>query len=202
MFETQHRKTDMAENVTLDSLIAKIKDKDEKIRAEGWQNAEAAGASAVKPLAALTISGDVNLETSRAAKLALWRIVRRVPDSSRAAVLTELLALLEDAWPDAFRRDVLWMLSEIGDDSCVPALADLLKSGDLVEDSRCALQRIPGDASLKALKTALESATKERQKLRIAQSLRERGVDLSYEIYPDEKLTPAKPYEPRSSEKK
>jgi hypothetical protein len=184
-----------AEEFTVDNLIAKIKDKSDKVRAEGWLSAAKVGAAAIKPLAAVTTSGDSDLEVARAAKRALWQIVhdfgRIDAEDQRKAILDELQALLTDDWPDAFRRDVLWMLSEIGDDSSVVPIAAVLKSRELLDDARCALQRIPGQASLDALKDALESVPKG-YKNDIAHALRMRGVELGLEKYPQENLIPTK----------
>ena len=55
-------------------------------------------------------------------------------------------------------RELLWMLSEIGDDQAVAPMAELLKHDELREDARMALERIPGEASLLALEGALKSA--------------------------------------------
>lgn len=184
-----------SDEFTVDSLIAKIKDKSDKVRAEGWLSAEKAGAAAVKPLAALTISGDSDLEVARAAKRALWQIVRNFgridAEEQRKAVLDELKTLLSDDWPDPFRREVLWMLSEIGDDSSVVPIATVLKNTELLDDARCALQRIPGEASLAALKAALESVPNG-YKNNIAHALKMRGVETGLEKYPDQNLIPAK----------
>jgi hypothetical protein len=186
-----------AEEFTVDNLIAKIKDKkSDKVRAEGWLSAAKVGAAAVKPLAAVTTSGDSDLEVARAAKRALWQIVhdfgRIDAEDQRKAVLNELQALLTDDWPDAFRREVLWMLSEIGGDSSVAPIAAVLKSRELLDDARCALQRIPGQSSLDALKAALDSVPKS-YKNNIAHALRARGMEPDLEKYPQENLIPTKP---------
>jgi hypothetical protein len=186
-----------AEEFTVDNLIAKIKDKkSDKVRAEGWLSAAKVGAAAVKPLAAVTTSGDSDLEVARAAKRALWQIVhdfgRIDVEDQRKAVLNELQALLTDDWPDAFRREVLWMLSEIGGDSSVAPIAAVLKSRELLDDARCALQRIPGQSSLDALKAALDSVPKS-YKNNIAHALRARGMEPDLEKYPQENLIPTKP---------
>jgi hypothetical protein len=184
-----------SEEFTVDNLISKIKDKSDKVRAEGWLSAAKVGAAAIKPLAAVTTSGDSDLEVARAAKRALWQIVhdfgRIDAEDQRKAILDEFQALLTDDWPDAFRRDVLWMLSEIGDDSSVLPITAVLKSRELLDDARCALQRIPGQASLDALKDALENVPKG-YKNNIAHALRMRGVELSLEKYPQENLIPTK----------
>lgn len=194
-----------SEEFTVDNLIAKIKDKSDKVRAEGWLNAGKVGAAAIKALAAVTTSGDSDLEVARAAKRALWQIVhdfgRVDAEDQRKAILDKLQALLTDDWPDAFRREVLWMLSEIGDDSSVGPIAAVLKSRELLDDARCALQRIPGEVSLAALQAALESVPKG-YKNNIAHALRVRGVQQGLEKYPEENLIPTKAIEIKPAGKK
>jgi hypothetical protein len=181
--------------LTLDELIARIKNKDDKVRAEAWLRAGKVGAAAVKPLAAVMTAGDVDLEVSRAAKRALWQIVRYVGrpggEAECKTVLPELLALLADAWPDALRREILWMLSEIGGDASAAAVAPLLTNAELQDDARCALQRIPGEASLTALKNALSKVADD-FKPAVAQSLRVRNVDVDPKVYPVQKLVPTR----------
>jgi HEAT repeat protein len=115
----------------VDNLIAKLKDKSEKVRAETWLNAAKVGAPAIKPLAAVMTSGESDLEVARAAKHALWSIVsgfgRIESEDQRKSILDALHSLMTDDWPDAFRREVLWMLSEIGDDSSVSSIVSVLK---------------------------------------------------------------------------
>jgi hypothetical protein len=181
------------EPLTVDALIAMIKDHSDKVRADGWEQAGKVGAAAVKPLAAVMTSGDADREVALAARRALWRIVHYVGrpggEKELAAVLPELHGLLADAWPEALRREVLWMLSEIGGAESVPAIAACLKSSELLEDARSALERIPDEESLIALKVALMTVP-ERYRSHITQSLRARGVELSAERYPNQKLVP------------
>ena len=147
------------EPLTVDALIAMIKDRSDKVRAEGWTQCGQGGGGGRQ-----AVGGGDDLRRCRsgsrlAARRALWRIVHYVgrPGGEKecAAVLPELHGLLADAWPEALRREVLWMLSEIGSAESVPAVAACLKSSELLEDARCALERIPGEESLAALKEAL-----------------------------------------------
>ncbi len=181
------------EPFTVDALVAMIKDRSDKVRAEGRARAGRVGAAAVKPLAAVMTSGDVNREVAHAARHALWVVVRCAGrpggEKQRAAVLPELHGLLADAWPEALRREALWMLSEIGGAESVAAVTACLKSSHLLEDARCALERIPGEQSLAALKEALITVP-EKYRNNIAQSLRCRGVALDEKLYPNEKLVP------------
>jgi HEAT repeat protein len=181
----------------VDELITKIKDKDDKVRGAAWQNAGPLGAAAVKPLASLIT--DPDFEIGRAAKRGLWKVVRHAgrpaADDERKAVAKELVSLLEGQ-PTVVRREVLWMLSEVGDDPAVKPIAALLSDADAREDARAALERIPGDASLAALKAALEKVPEE-FKPAIAHSLRVRGVKVSG--YPSQKLVPTRPASPGSA---
>jgi len=163
----------------VEKLIGKIKDNSDKVRTEGWLGAGEVGAPAVKPLA--KVMTDDDMEVARAAKRALWKIVRHTgrPRAAREkrAVETKLLELLGDDQPVSVRREVLWMLSEIGTFKSVKPIAGLLSNRQLREDARMALERIPSRSALKALKAGLKAAPED-FKLNIAQSLRKRGTDV------------------------
>ena len=102
-----------------------------------------------------------------------------------------MLGLLGDDRPVALRRELLWLLSEIGGDESVPSIAALLNQESLREDARMVLERIPGDTSLTALHKALDAGPKD-FRLNIAQSLRARGEAVDPEAYPCQKLVPTK----------
>ncbi|MBA7627725.1 hypothetical protein ES703_35192 [subsurface metagenome] len=163
----------------VDRLISKIKDSNDKVRTEGWLSAGEVGAPAVESLA--KVMTDEDLEVARAAKRALWKIVRHTgrprATKEKRAVQTELLELLGDEQPVSVRREVLWMLSEIGSFKSVKPIAGLLSNKQLREDARMALERIPGRGAVKALKAGLKAAPED-FKLNIAQSLRKRGTDV------------------------
>jgi HEAT repeat protein len=166
-----------AESRAVNKLIARIKDKNDSVRAGAWLGAGKVGAPAVKPLAeVMTIK---ELELARAAKRGLWKIVRYVgrpgARNEKRAVVAELNGLLGDDQPVTVRREVLWMLSEIGRSRSVGPIAALLSNKELREDARMVLQRIPGRRSVEALKAGLKAAPKD-FKINIAQSLRQRGV--------------------------
>jgi HEAT repeat protein len=183
--------TNAAAKPTVDDLLRDIQSDDDDVRTSAWLRAGDVGATAVEPLAALT--AHESPEVARAAKRGLWQIVRHCgrpgAESEREAVSAALMQLLSDDRPVPLRRDVLWMLSESGGDDCVKPVAALISNGDLREDARMTLERIPGDASLAALKSALE-AVPDDFKLNIAQSLRQRGVEVSG--HPCAKLVPTK----------
>ena len=166
-----------AQNKLVKTLIAGIKDDDPKVRTKAWQSAGQVGAPAVKPLAKVMSTGE--LEVARAAKRGLWKIVRHVgrlgEQKMKRAVISRLVELLDDEQSATVRREVLWMLSEIGNRNSIKPMAALLSNKDLREDARMALQRIPNKAALNALKAGLKTAPDD-FKLNIAQSLRQRGV--------------------------
>ncbi|NLX21855.1 MAG: HEAT repeat domain-containing protein [Phycisphaerae bacterium] len=179
------------QTAAVQDLIKFITGEDETVRGKAWLNAHAVGPGAIAPLAAL-LSGQEQ-EVSRAARRAMWRIVRDAgrpgADALRQQAVGELLPLLADGQPRAVRYEVVWMLSELGGDECVAPLAKLLAAPDLREDARAALQRIPGDRSLAALRDALPAAPAD-YKPALAASLRARGVQVS--DVPDAKLVPTK----------
>jgi hypothetical protein len=179
-----------AQRSDVGDLIAKIRSADDKVRGPAWQGAAALGAPAVKALA--EVAYDPDFEIARAAKRALWKIVRHAgrpnADAERRVVVAELLPLL--AKGDAnVRREFVWMLSEIGGDESVDPLVTLLAEKDLREDARAALQRIPGKKSLAALKTALKTVPEDYRPA-VAVSLRARGEKVSG--YPSQKLLPTR----------
>jgi HEAT repeat protein len=168
---------DAARNKSVSNLMAGIRDDDANVRTEAWQSAGKVGAPAVKPLARVMTNKD--LEVARAAKRGLWKIVRHVgrPKSGnkKRIVMAKLIELLGDDQPVPVRREVLWMLSEIGNRNSIKPIAALLSNKDLREDARMALQRIPGRGAVTALRAGLKAAPDD-FKQNIAQSLRQRGA--------------------------
>ncbi len=180
-----------ARNRGVKKLISRIKDSDAGTRTEAWQSAGQVGAAAVQPLALVMTDNDA--EVARAAKRAMWKIVRHTgrPGANRAKrnVETKLRGLLGDDQPVAVRREVLWMLSEIGGMNSVKDIAALLTNKSLREDARMTLERIPIKRAVQALKAGFEAAPEE-FKPNLAQSLRKRGQKV--EGYPCVKLVPTK----------
>ncbi len=166
-----------AKTKAVDEFVAKVRNKNDKVRAEALLSAGGVGAPAVKSLA--KVMADKDIEVSRAGKRALWKIVRHAgrprARDEKNAVITELISLLGDDQPTLVRREVLWMLSEICGRTSLKPIAALLSNKELREDARMVLQRIPGKQSLAPLKKGLKAAPKD-FKLNIAQSLRKRGV--------------------------
>ena len=106
--------------------------------------------------------------------------------------MLSLIGLLGNDQTDAVRREVFWMLSEIGDDSAVEAVRDIpgiLENTSLREDARACVERIPTAFAIQTLQEGLEEAPAD-YKLNIAQSLRARGVEVPG--LPCQKMTPVK----------
>ncbi len=180
-----------ARNKTVDELMTGIRDNNAKVRTEAWLSAGEVGAAAVKPLA--RVMSNKELEVARAAKRGLWKIVRHAgrpgAGNEKRAVVAKLVELLGDEQPVPVRREVLWMLSEIGSRRFIKQIAALLSNRELREDARMVLQRIPNRGALAALRAGLKAAPED-FKLNIAQSLRQRGVKVRG--LPCVKLVPTK----------
>ncbi len=172
-------------------LMAGIRDDNAKVRTEAWLSAGKVGAAAVKPLA--KVMSNKELEVARAAKRGLWKIVRHSgrpgAGNEKRAVVAKLVELLGDEQPVPVRREVLWMLSEIGSRRFIKPIAALLSNRELREDARMVLQRIPNRGAVAALRAGLKAAPED-FKLNIAQSLRQRGVKVRG--LPCVKLVPTK----------
>lgn len=179
-----------ATNTNVGDLLAKLQNADEKIRVMALEECVNYGAAAVKPLA--EIIDKPGFETARMAKRCLWKIVHHCgapgKDKFRISVCAELIATLRTASTN-LKREILWMLSEIGDDDSIPVISEFLKDKELRDDARCSLQRIPSKKALKALEDAFKT-TDEEFKYAIADSLRARGVEVKN--YPSKKLVPTK----------
>jgi len=172
----------------IQDLIERIKSPDETISGAAWQSAGPYGAAAVEPLAALMT--DEDFELARKAKRALYRVVRHVghPAAARERKGVERqLILLLDSSPSRVRREVVWMLSEIGSTRAIKPMAALLADEELREDARCALTRHPAPGAVTALKSAFSAASGD-FKFALAESLRQRGERVAG--YPSRKLVP------------
>ena len=178
-------------NRGVNRLINRIQSNDAETRTRAWQSAGDIGAPAVQPLA--LVMTDDDLEVARAAKRAMWKIVRHTGRpgavNAKTAVVGKLCGLLGADQPVSVRREVLWMLSEIGGMRAIRPIAELLSDEHLREDARMALERIPIKRAVQALKAGMEVAPED-FKPNLAASLRKRGVKV--EGYPCVKLVPTK----------
>jgi HEAT repeat protein len=203
------------EELTLDALLQRINSDDPDVRTEAWLAAGQVGAPAVKPLAKIVVQSDAEvkrlqaegknkdqiaqpLEVGRAAKRAMWKIVRTVgapgAGDAKKAVEDELIGLLGNEQPAVVRREVFWMLSEIGGDDTVAAIREIpgiLENKEIREDARCCVERIATPFAVRSLADGLEESEDE-FRLALAQSLRTLGVEVDKERYPCQKLVPTK----------
>lgn len=210
----------MPDKYTMEQLLEALQSAQPETRTEAWLRAGEVGPQALEALAKMTgdsaakvdsLKGKAAqkeemaqaLETGRAAKRAMWKIVRSVgapggDPAVRQAAAQKLAALLGADQPLAVRREAAWMISEIGGDDCVDAVAGLLADRELREDARMVLERIPGEKSLAALNRALNGTPPEFRN-HVAHSLRVRGVEVSLEKYPLQKMVPTKQTQVRAS---
>lgn len=176
---------------SVDDLVRGIQSQDDIERTAAWRGAGALGAPAIAPLADL--ASHESMEVARAAQRGLWQIVRHCgrpgADSERDAVGAALLTVLADLPATTLKRDVIWMVSEIGGDACVAPLAGLLADADMRDDACLVLERIPGNASLEALRAAIDTCPDD-FKPHVAESLRRRGE--SVPGISSAKMTPVK----------
>jgi HEAT repeat protein len=177
---------------TIPEIVAGLKSSKDAQRAAALEAARRLGAAGIQPIAPLL--ADPETEVRRAAKRALEPIIHDAGSSGTlgqpaAAVEKALLTSLAQLSDEQARRDLIWFLSEVGRNETVDALAKLLSQPALREDARCALERIPGSASLRALKDGFAQAP-EAFKFALAESLRKRGATVAG--YPSRRLVPTK----------
>lgn len=200
-------------DMTVDKLLTQLQSRDPEERTQAWLAAGPLGAKAIPQLMELIMKCEAEvaelkaqgknkelaypLEVGRAAKRAVWKIVRTVgaPDAApeaKQAVEEVLIGYIRAGLPDQLRRDVLWMLSEIGSDRTVRAIVDLpgiLQDTAIRDDARACVQRIATPYAIEMLKLGLEEAQDD-FRLAIAESLRVLGVAVDPERYPSRKLVP------------
>jgi HEAT repeat protein len=149
------------DSVSIPALMQKLESADDATRMGAADALSEVGADAIAPL--FDVMGGENRTTDLAARIAVQRMVHHAaaPKSNmdRAAIAQALAQQASSNRPAIVRTFAIRMLSYIGGDAEVPALARLLTDPQVGEISRYALTRIPGPASLAALEAALPSAT-------------------------------------------
>jgi len=113
--------------------------------------------------AALKAAGGYRFGTSRAPLVAVEKLVNAAAAgdaAGKAKLATKLAGVLasSEATTDG-KEFICGQLSLIGSDAEVPALAALLGDAKLSLAARSALERLPGEASLTAMRAALAKAT-------------------------------------------
>jgi HEAT repeat protein len=164
---------------SVDELIAQIQSANADVRYKAWRSAGPMGAPAVVPLGTLMASPDTGV--AKAAKGALETVAHHAarPGAREEAyaVSQELLKLAGNVLPApsadvpqgaqvrnvavrpfAVRAEALHLLGFTADSRSVPGIAKLLSDPVVRDEARMALERIPGSASLNALKQAEKTA--------------------------------------------
>ncbi|MCC7376234.1 MAG: hypothetical protein IT581_16365 [Verrucomicrobiales bacterium] len=163
----------------VEGMIRRLRVDDDMVRGPAFQGAGPLGALAVRPL--VGEMGATPPETARAARRALWNVVRYAGQPGggvqASAVVGEIRAVFGNQ-SESIQRELLWMVSELGDKSIVPWLAELLDVANLREDARCALMRTPGARATSALRAAL-SKTEGVFASDLADALRARGESIT-----------------------
>jgi HEAT repeat protein len=144
----------------LNGFLDQIKSSDADVRYKAWRTAGPMGATAVAPLGDLAALPDKGV--AKAAKAALQEIAHyaaRPGAGAEARVISvELVRVAASIRPRLVRADALYLLSFTADSRAVPDIARLLKDADVREAARMTLERIPGSASLHALRQEAKDA--------------------------------------------
>ncbi|HZN59072.1 MAG TPA: hypothetical protein VFD71_13420 [Planctomycetota bacterium] len=139
-------------------VLKNLSDGNETVRRSAWEKAGELGSDAVLPLVELA-SGE-NRDASLAGQRALTVLAHAsaAPGrEDRKRVAAALAAALADAKAaPGVRVLILDLLGSVGDGDVVPGLEKLLADPQLGDPARRALERIPGDASARALESAID----------------------------------------------
>lgn len=128
-------------------------------RVEASEALVASGAPAVGPLIALLDEAGKQPTAAKMAFETLLRMTSRHADTPEGeAIARKLAAALTDTHTVETRRQLCRLLSLIGGDESVDALAETLGDADVQEMARWALVRMPGGRATRALMNAVAAA--------------------------------------------
>jgi hypothetical protein len=149
------------ERADIAGLLANIKSADGETRLRAQQGAGPAGAEAIAPLADIAAASDKG--AAKAARGAMETIAHHSARPGAGAeartVSTELLKIAQSDRPKQVRADALNLLGYTASDGKIVAgISALIANMELRDEARMALERIPGNASLNALKQAAQVA--------------------------------------------
>lgn len=149
----------MQDPSALAGFLDKLKSSDANTRMTAWKSAGPMGAEAILPLGELACSSYKGIAKAAVeAMRVIAHYAARPGSKEKEAVSTELIQLADSAKPRMVRADALQLVGTLGDAKAIPTLTKLLADTDVQEDARMALERIPGMASLSALRTAQKQA--------------------------------------------
>lgn len=137
-----------------------IQSKDKDARFAAWRAAGEVDPSVIGQLGKLAASNDPGIaKAAREALTTMTHSVGKDPNASRrAAVVKGLLEISGAGSPLPVRFDAYRLLSNIAGSESVPAIAREIHNPDLREEVVYCLERIPGEASLRALTEAYPKA--------------------------------------------
>lgn len=140
-------------------ILADLQSSDPHVRFAAWRAAGDVTPGAVAQIARLAASADQGLaKAAREALTTLTHSVGRDPaNPKRAGVVKALLDIAAAQGDLGVRAHAVRLLSNIAGGDSVPALARLFAVPELQEEVAFAVERIPGDASDKALIAAYSS---------------------------------------------
>jgi HEAT repeat protein len=144
-------------NPASEKFLADIRSDDAEVRFTAWTRAGEADPEVIPALGKLLVADQPGVR--KAADESLKRMVHGVGKQSggarRTAVVQQLIVLTADGQAGWTRTIALRHLSLIGGDETIPVAAKLLRNTELQEEAVFCLERIPGDASTRALISAL-----------------------------------------------
>ena len=144
-------------------FLSDIQSADADVRFAAWRGAGEMSPAVIPELGKLAASD--NPGVAKAALEALSTLTHSVGKETggekRRAVVKELLALVNPPAATAVRRHACRLLSNIAGEDSVAAVAKLLADADMREEAAFCLERIPGNASIRALIDAYPDAAED-----------------------------------------
>jgi HEAT repeat protein len=166
-----------------EKFLSDVRNDDAEVRFAAWSRAGEMDPEVIAPLGKLLVADQPGVR--KAADESLKRIVHGVgkqpAGARRAAVVKGLIALTADGQSNWTRTMALRHLSLIGGEETIPAAAKLLVDVELREEAVFCLERIPGNASIRALINALSNVN-DSFKPRILAALGHRRAEEATEI--------------------
>jgi HEAT repeat protein len=160
----------------LDAWLNDLSSDDQAVREAAVKGLAASGPEAVNPLARFVAGDDHTAATG--ARRALEYLTHRASapgsESQRPEVAKALLAEVSGSYPVKHRQWFLRLVSFAAGEECVAGLAALLQDLDVSEMACWTLARIPGEASLKGMASAMNGASPT-MKTALIQAIAHRG---------------------------
>ena len=162
----------------INEYLAHIQSADAAVRYAAWKSAWQQKSDAVVPLSKLAASPDKGVAKAASAALPILAHHSARPGAyeEAEAVANELIKVAESAdYTMPVRANALLLIGCIAPAQLVPRVAKLMANDELREEVRMAVERIPGNPSVHALKAGLKSTPESFHK-NIEQSLHNRSL--------------------------